>query len=76
MTAAVSRFRAYCPECRSTVELGPDAFRLSLGRTSERSYYSFTCPSCEAPVRKRAGERIVEALTGAGVPAMRLHVVR
>ncbi|WP_042397769.1 hypothetical protein [Streptacidiphilus carbonis] len=76
MTAAATRFRAHCPECRSTVELGPDAFRLALGRSSERTYYSFTCPSCESPVRKRAGERIVEALTGAGVPAMRLHVVR
>ncbi|MEY9965038.1 endogenous inhibitor of DNA gyrase (YacG/DUF329 family) [Streptacidiphilus sp. MAP12-16] len=72
--SAPTRFKASCPDCRSTAELDPDAFRLALGRTSERTYYSFTCPSCGAAVRKRAGERIVEALTGAGVRTMRLHL--
>jgi hypothetical protein len=69
-----TRFRASCSDCRSTSELEAEAFRLALGGTRERSYYSFTCPCCGAAVRKRAGERIVEALSGAGVRTMRLHL--
>ncbi len=71
-----TRFRASCPDCRSTSELGAEAFRLALGVSSERTFYSFTCPSCGAAVRKRAGERIVAALSGAGVRTMRLHLGR
>ncbi|MFC1407864.1 hypothetical protein ACEZCY_01060 [Streptacidiphilus sp. N1-12] len=71
-----TRFRASCTDCRSTSELEPEAFRLALGGSSERTYYSFTCPSCGAAVRKRAGERIVEALSGAGVRTMRLCLVQ
>jgi Fe-S oxidoreductase len=71
---APTRFRAACTECRQASELGADAFRLTLGGTRERSYYSFTCPCCGAAVRRRAGERIVEALAGAGVRTMRLYV--
>jgi len=67
-----SRFRASCPECRGIAELGAEAFRLAVGRTRERTFYSFTCPECGAAVRKPAGERIVAALTGAGVRTMRL----
>ena len=70
---AVTRFRASCPECRGTTELGAEAFRLAVGRTRERTFYSFTCPECGAAVRKPAGERIVDALTGAGVSTMRLY---
>jgi endogenous inhibitor of DNA gyrase (YacG/DUF329 family) len=67
-----TRFRASCPECRGITELGADAFRLAVGRTRERTFYSFTCPECGAAVRKPAGERIVVALTSAGVRTMRL----
>jgi endogenous inhibitor of DNA gyrase (YacG/DUF329 family) len=70
--STVTRFRASCPECRGTAELGVEAFRLAVGRTRERTFYSFTCPSCGAAVRKPAGERIVAALTSAGVRTMRL----
>ncbi|MHA6764418.1 hypothetical protein [Streptacidiphilus sp. PAMC 29251] len=69
-----TRFRASCTDCRSTSELGAEAFRLALGGSSERTFYSFTCPSCGAAVRKRAGERIVAALTVAGVRTMRLYL--
>jgi hypothetical protein len=69
-----TRFRASCPDCRATAELEARAFRLALGRTKERTFYSFTCPACGVAVRKPAGERIIDALTGAGVPTMRLHI--
>ncbi|XHM90536.1 hypothetical protein AB0761_08495 [Peterkaempfera sp. SMS 1(5)a] len=71
--ATTTRFKAFCTECRNKVELGAEALRLAVGRTRERTFYSFTCPECGAAVRKPAGERIVDALTGAGVSTMRLH---
>jgi uncharacterized protein YlaI len=67
-----TRFKASCTECQATMELEADAFRLTLGRSRERTFYTFTCPDCGSAVRKQAGERIVEALTGAGVRTMRL----
>nr|WP_246213885.1 hypothetical protein [Kitasatospora viridis] len=54
------------------MEVPAGDFRLALGATKERTFYSFTCPACGASVRKPAGEKIVEALTGAGVSTMRL----
>jgi endogenous inhibitor of DNA gyrase (YacG/DUF329 family) len=67
-----TRFQVYCSQCREKVELPATAFRLALGATKERTFYSFTCPECGAAVRKTAGEKIVEALSGAGVSTMRL----
>ncbi len=66
-------FRAGCPDCRASYELGASELRLAIGATSERTFYSFTCPECGAAVRKPAGERIVELLTGGGVRTLRLH---
>ncbi|GGZ07492.1 hypothetical protein [Streptomyces poonensis] len=66
-------FRAGCPDCRSSFELGAGALRLAVGATSRTTFYSFTCPECGAAVRKPAGERIVELLTGGGVRTLRLH---
>ncbi|GAA4873496.1 hypothetical protein ACGFX4_27855 [Kitasatospora sp. NPDC048365] len=66
------RFQVYCSQCRVKVELPVEAFRLALGATKERTFYSFTCPECGAAVRKPAGEKIVTALTDAGVRTMRL----
>ncbi|MEU8924739.1 hypothetical protein AB0D10_27995 [Kitasatospora sp. NPDC048545] len=54
------------------MELPAEAFRLTLGRTPAQAHYSFGCPLCGAAVRKPAGEKIVEALTAAGVRTMRL----
>ncbi|MFD0328075.1 hypothetical protein ACFQZC_07195 [Streptacidiphilus monticola] len=54
-TAPGTRFRASCTSCRTVAELGAEAFRLALGRTRERTFYSFTCPSCGTAVRKPAG---------------------
>ena len=54
-------------------ELAAGALRLAIGASSRTTFYSFTCPECGAAVRKPAGERIVELLTGGGVRTLRLH---
>jgi hypothetical protein len=66
-------FRAGCPECRGSFELTANDLRLAIGATSRTTFYSFTCPDCDSLVRKPAGERIVELLTGGGVKTLRLH---
>ncbi|PAZ12759.1 hypothetical protein CLM62_27950 [Streptomyces sp. SA15] len=66
-------FRAGCPDCRGRFELAASALRLAIGATSRTTFYSFTCPECGAAVRKPAGQRIVELLTGGGVSTLRLH---
>ena len=66
-------FRAGCPDCRGRFELAASALRLSLGASSRTTFYSFPCPDCGASVRKPAGERVVELLTGGGVRTLRLH---
>ncbi|MFD8945215.1 hypothetical protein ACFV00_24935, partial [Streptomyces californicus] len=49
------------------------ALRLAIGATRRTTFYTFTCPDCGAAVRKPAGERIIELLTGGGVRTLRLH---
>ena len=71
--ADVVLFRAGCPDCRDSFELGARELRLAIGATSRTTFYSFTCPGCGVAVRKPAGERIVELLTGGGVRTLRLH---
>ncbi|MEY9990044.1 transposase [Streptomyces sp. V4I8] len=66
-------FKAGCPDCRGRFELAAEALRLAIGASSRTTFYSFTCPECGASVRKPAGERIVELLTGGGVSTLRLH---
>ncbi|MFF8832878.1 hypothetical protein [Streptomyces sp. NPDC015131] len=66
-------FKAACPDCQSGVELAAGSLRLAIGASRRTTFYSFTCPACGAAVRKPAGERIVELLTGGGVRTLRLH---
>ncbi|WP_413470945.1 hypothetical protein [Streptomyces peucetius] len=66
-------FKAACPECRGRFELSAGALRLAIGGSRRTTFYSFTCPECGSAVRKPAGERIVELLTGGGVRTLRLH---
>ncbi|WP_280891581.1 hypothetical protein [Streptomyces sp. LBL] len=66
-------FKAGCPDCRGRFELAASALRLVIGASSRTTFYSFTCPECGSAVRKPAGERIVELLTGGGVRTLRLH---
>lgn len=65
-------FRAACPDCRGRFELSAESLRLAIGASRRTTFYSFTCPECGAAVRKPAGERIVELLTGGGVRTLRL----
>jgi PHP family Zn ribbon phosphoesterase len=46
--------------------------RLAIGGSHKTTFYSFTCPDCGEVVRKPAGDRIIELLTGGGVSTMRL----
>ncbi|MFG2297506.1 hypothetical protein [Streptomyces sp. NPDC048603] len=64
-------FKAACPDCRARLELAAGALRLAIGGSRRTTFYSFTCPECGAAVRKPAGERIVELLTGGGVSTLR-----
>ncbi|MFJ7209570.1 hypothetical protein ACIQWR_39320 [Streptomyces sp. NPDC098789] len=64
-------FKAACPECRARFELSARALRLAIGGSRRTTFYSFTCPECGAAVRKHAGERIIELLTGGGVSTLR-----
>ncbi|GAA1519631.1 hypothetical protein [Streptomyces albidochromogenes] len=66
-------FKAGCPDCGARFELSAGSLRLAIGASRRTTFYSFTCPECEAAVRKPAGERIVELLTGGGVRTLRLH---
>ncbi|WP_433548440.1 hypothetical protein ACQPZG_27805 [Streptomyces sp. CA-294286] len=66
-------FKAACPDCRARIELAAGALRLAIGGSRRTTFYSFTCPECGSAVRKPAGERIVELLTGGGVRTLRLH---
>ncbi|NBM14352.1 hypothetical protein GUY61_01315 [Streptomyces sp. GC420] len=68
-------FKAACPECRSRFELHAAALMLAIGGSRKTTFYSFTCPECGSAVRKPAGERIVELLTGGGVRTLRLTSV-
>ncbi|MDQ0962984.1 PHP family Zn ribbon phosphoesterase [Streptomyces sp. B4I13] len=72
-SVAPVRFRAGCPDCRGRFELTASALRLAIGASSRTTFYSFTCPDCGAAVRKPAGERVVELLTGGGVRTLRLQ---
>ncbi|QDY75976.1 hypothetical protein [Streptomyces qinzhouensis] len=68
-------FRAMCPDCRARCELTAQALRLAIGGSRRTTFYSFTCPECGSAVRRPAGERIVELLTGGGVSTLRLQPV-
>lgn len=70
---AAAIFKAACPDCRGRFELAAGALRLAIGASRRTTFYSFTCPDCGSSVRKPAGERIIELLTGGGVRTLRLH---
>ena len=41
--------------------------RLHVCDTTAVAAYSFQCPMCQLIVNKRAGQRVIAALTGAGI---------
>lgn len=70
-TSGPVSFKASCPDCRARFELEAGSLRLAIGGSRRATFYSFTCPECGVSVRKPAGERIVELLTGGGVSTLR-----
>jgi PHP family Zn ribbon phosphoesterase len=71
-TTGETRFKAACPQCRTSFELTSAALLLAIGASARTTFYSFTCPDCGESVRKPAGSRIVELLTDGGVRTMRV----
>ena len=47
--------KATCPVC-GDIQLSRDQVRLVLHPVRDRSFYSFTCNSCDDEVRKPAGD--------------------
>lgn len=64
----MTTIKASCPAC-GEVELTSDDIRLRVANHAPLSYYEFTCPSCEDPVRKPADDHIVSLLMSGGVRA-------
>jgi hypothetical protein len=58
--------KATCPVC-GDVQLSHDQVRLVLHPVRDRSFYSFTCTSCDDEVRKPAGPEVVRLLRMGGV---------
>lgn len=65
----MATFTARCPDC-GLVELTAEQLRLVV--RPGKSFYTFRCPACDEPVRRPAGEKIVELLSGGGVPSMQV----
>lgn len=65
--------RASCPVC-GDVELIGSQVRLVTSNVEERSFYSFTCPTCGDLVRKPAPVDVVRLLTAGGIRAERFEV--
>ncbi|GAA4977303.1 MAG: hypothetical protein HOV66_13180 [Streptomycetaceae bacterium] len=65
----MATFTARCPDC-GLVELTADQLRLVV--LPSKSFYTFSCPACDESVRRPAGEKIVELLSGGGVSSMQV----
>ena len=73
MSAARCSSRPACPDCRGRFELAAGALRLAIGASQPHHLLLLHLPRVRPAVRKPAGERIVELLTGGGVRTLRLH---
>ena len=62
----MTTIRATCATC-GDVEVDGGGVRLHFCDSTAAAAYSFRCPVCGLIVNKRAGERVVAALTGAGI---------
>lgn len=60
--------KATCYVC-GDVELTSSQIRLVVCSQADRSYYAFTCTTCNDEVRKPADEEIIALLVSGGVPA-------
>jgi predicted RNA-binding Zn-ribbon protein involved in translation (DUF1610 family) len=62
----VTIIKATCPVC-GDVQLSRDQVRLVLHPVRDRSFYAFTCTSCDDEIRKPAGPEVVRLLRMGGV---------
>ena len=65
--------KASCPTC-GDIELTTDKLRFVLNSVAERSFYAFTCESCQERITKPASPEIVRLLTLGGVTPERVDV--
>ena len=61
--------RASCPQC-GDVEFSSTIAQLRVCEDNGVGSYSFTCPGCQTVVVKNAEPRVVDLLSGAGVPVV------
>jgi hypothetical protein len=64
----MTTIKASCPGC-GDVELTSSDITLRVCNDAPRSYYAFTCPTCDDRVRKPADDHIVSLLMSGGVRA-------
>jgi hypothetical protein len=69
----VTIIKASCPTC-GDIELATDQLRFVLNSVAERSFYAFTCETCQERITKPAGPEIVRLLTLGGVAPERVEV--
>jgi hypothetical protein len=70
----MTTIKATCPGC-GEVGLTPDEIELRVSQhAATASYYAFTCPACQAIVRKPADERVMRLLVSGGVPVLQLDL--
>lgn len=66
----MTTIKATCPSC-GEVALTPTEIELRVDEDNPAgSYYGFTCPHCDAGIRKPADDRVVRLLVSGGVPAL------
>ena len=65
--------KATCP-CCGDVELTREIMRLVVHPVKERSFYSFTCPTCHDLIRKPAGSEVIRLLKLGGVEPERVDM--
>jgi hypothetical protein len=69
----VTIIKASCPTC-GDIELTTDRLRFVLNSVADRSFYAFTCETCQERITKPAGPEIVRLLTLGGVQPERVDV--
>lgn len=65
--------RATCDEC-GDIELMPDDVAVRVCLDDQHATYSFRCPSCDVPVARPLGSRLVELLVASGATVSLWHL--
>lgn len=66
-------FRVRCPDCGPQFVSVADVRFVETGDGAEANRYLFTCPSCNARVRRPAGPELAEILKSSGVATLALR---